>query len=84
MTVEQNNIRRIPKLNGVSKYRIWLMVIRLILWSYLLLNIVNDMKVISLGSEKAGNKTLKIFSNEKSDSRYINSDRVLSLSLVLA
>ena len=53
------------KLNDVFNYRAWLIIIRSILWSYLLLDIVNVVEVMFLGFDKANDKISKIFGKEK-------------------
>ena len=78
MAVEQNGIRRVPKLNGASNYRAWSTVIRSVLRSYLLWDIVSGVEVMFPGSDKAGDETLKISGKEKSGSSSTSSDIALS------
>ena len=79
MAVEQNGIRRVPKLNSASNYRAWLTVIRSVLRSYLLWDIVSGVEIMPPGSDKAGDETSKISGKEKSGSSSASSDTALSL-----
>ncbi len=68
MVVEQDGIRRMPKLNSASNYIAWSIVIRSVLRSYLLSDILSGIDVMPPGFDKAGDKISKTFGKEKSSS----------------
>ncbi len=78
MAVEQDGIRHVPKLKGASNYRAWSTVIRSVLRSYLLLDIVSGVKVMPPRSDKVSDETSKTCDKEKSVSSSTIADTALS------
>lgn len=83
MAVEQNGIRRVPKLNGASNYRAW-STIRSVLRSYLLWDLVSGVEVMPPGSDKASDETSKTSGKEKSGSKQYKYRYSLASGSVLA
>ena len=65
MVVEQDKIRCIPKFNSASNYRARLAIITSFLRSYLLWDIMSDVEVMPLMSDKPGDKTSKTSGYQK-------------------
>ena len=78
MAVEQDGIRRVPKLKRASNYRAWSTVIRSVLRSYLLWDIVSVVDVMPPRSDKVGDETSKTCDKEKSGSSSTIADTALS------
>ena len=78
MAVEQNIIWCLPKLNGASNYGEWSTIIRSVLQSYFLWDIMSGVEVMPPRSDKAGGEISKISGKEKSSFSNTSSDIVLS------